>query len=133
MARTKGGPRARARHKKILKMAKGYRGRASSCFRVAVEKVEKGLQYAYRDRRTKKRNFRALWIQRINAAVREHGLTYAVFMGGVVKAGIEIDRKMMADLAMNNNEAFGTIVVSVKKVLDDAAKTAKPEAVKKAA
>ncbi len=133
MARTKGGPRARARHKKILKMAKGYRGRASTCFRVAIEKVEKGLQYAYRDRRTKKRNFRALWIQRINAAVREHGLTYASFMGGIAKAEIAIDRKMMADLAMNNNEAFGVIVTSVKKALDEAAKTAKPEAVKKAA
>lgn len=130
MARTKGGPRARARHKKILKMAKGYRGRASSCFRVAIEKVEKGLQYAYRDRRAKKRNFRALWIQRINAAVREHGLTYASFIGGVHKAGIEIDRKMMADLAMNNNEAFGIIVTSVKKALEDAPKA---EAVKKAA
>jgi large subunit ribosomal protein L20 len=130
MARVKRGVTTHARHKKVLKLAKGYRGRASTCFRVAIEKVEKGLQYAYRDRRTKKRNFRALWIQRINAAVREHGLTYAAFMGGVAKAGIEIDRKMMADLAMNNNEAFGTIVVSVKKVLEQAPKV---EAVKKAA
>lgn len=133
MARTKGGPRARARHKKILNMAKGYRGRASTCFRVAVEKVEKGLQYAYRDRRAKKRNFRALWIQRINAAVREHGLTYAQFMGGVAKAGIEIDRKVMADLAMNNGTAFVTIIDSAKKALEEAAKSAKPEAEKKAA
>jgi large subunit ribosomal protein L20 len=129
MARTKGGPRAHARHKKILKMAKGYRGRASTCFRVAIEKVEKGLQYAYRDRRAKKRNFRALWIQRINAAVREQGLTYAQFMGGCVKAGVEIDRKIMADLAMNNAEAFNTIITTAKQALSEA----KPEAVKKAA
>lgn len=129
MARTKGGPRAHARHKKILKMAKGYRGRASTCFRVAIEKVEKGLQYAYRDRRNKKRNFRALWIQRINAAVREHGMTYATFMGGCVKAGVEVDRKMMADLAMNNAEAFAVIVDTAKKALENAS----TEALKKAA
>ena len=119
MARTKGGPRARARHKKILKLAKGYRGRASTCFRVAIEKVEKGLKYAYRDRRAKKRNFRALWIQRINAAVREQGLTYAQFMGGCAKAGIEIDRKIMADLAMNNASAFAVIVESAQKSLGE--------------
>ncbi len=129
MARTKGGPRARARHKKILKLAKGYRGRASTCFRVAIEKVEKGLKYAYRDRRAKKRNFRSLWIQRINAAVREHGLTYATFMGAALKAGIEIDRKMLADLAMNNAEAFNAVVTSVKKTMEDT----KSETVKKAA
>lgn len=119
MARTKGGPRARARHKKILKLAKGYRGRASTCFRVAIEKVEKGLKYAYRDRRAKKRNFRALWIQRINAAVREQGLTYAQFMGGCAKAGVEIDRKIMADLAMNNASSFAVIVESAKKALGE--------------
>ena len=129
MARTIGGPRAHARHKKILKMAKGYRGRASTCFRVAVQKVEKGLRYAYRDRRAKKRNFRALWIQRINAAVREQGMTYATFMGGCVKAGIEVDRKIMADLAMHNAEAFNVIVSTAKKALEQS----NTEAVKKAA
>ena len=92
MARVKRGVAAHARHKKVLKLAKGYRGRAKLAFRVGIEKVEKGLQYAYRDRRTKKRNFRGLWIQRINAAVREHGLTYSKFMNGILKAGVEVDR-----------------------------------------
>src|SRR6516225_10531692 len=99
MARVKRGVAAHARHKKVLKLAKGYRGRAKVAFRVGIEKVEKGLQYAYRDRRAKKRTFRGLWIQRINAAVREHGLTYSKFISGVAKAGIELDRKVMADLA----------------------------------
>lgn len=105
------------RHKKILKRAKGYRGRSSTCFRVAIEKVEKGLQYAYRDRRTKKRNFRALWIQRINAGVREHGLTYSRFMNGLAKAGIEVDRKVLADLAMNQPSSFAALVEQAKKTL----------------
>lgn len=137
MARTKGGPRARARHKKILKMAKGYRGRASTCFRVAVQKVEKGLQYAYRDRRTKKRNFRSLWIQRINAGARAQGMTYATFMNGCTKAGIEVDRKIMADLAMHNEAAFVAIVDQAKQALEKAdkatAKKTDKEEVKKAA
>ena len=99
MARVSRGVTARARHKKVVKMAKGYRGRGKNVFRVAVERVEKGLQYAYRDRRVKKRNFRGLWIQRINAGAREHGLTYSQFMNGMKQAGIELDRKVLSDLA----------------------------------
>lgn len=112
------------RHKKITKMAKGYRGRSKNCFRVAIEKVEKGLRYAYRDRKNKKRTFRGLWIQRINAGVREYGLTYSQFMGGVHKAGIEIDRKIMADLAVHEPEAFKAIVEAAKKALEAAAPAA---------
>lgn len=110
MARVKRGVTAHAKHKKVLKLAKGYRGRSSTCFRPALEKVEKGLQYAYRDRRNKKREFRALWIQRINAAVRELGTTYSRFMDGLNKAGIEMDRKVLADIAMNQPEAFKQLV-----------------------
>jgi large subunit ribosomal protein L20 len=110
MARVKRGVTAHARHKKILGMAKGYRGRNSTAYTVALEKVEKGLQYAYRDRRTKKRNFRALWIQRINAAAREHGLTYSQFMDGIHKAQIEVDRKVLADLAVREPDAFKALV-----------------------
>ena len=117
MSRVKRGVTTHARHKKILKMAKGYRGRSSTCYRVAVEKVEKALQYAYRDRRNKKRDFRGLWIQRINAAVRELGLTYSVFINGLSKAGIEVDRKIMADLAMNQPEAFKSLVEKAQKAL----------------
>ena len=117
MARTKGGPRAHARHKKILKLAKGYRNRHSKCFRVALRRVEKGLQYAYRDRRNKKREFRSLWIMRINAAVRQHGLTYSKFMGAVLKAGIAIDRKILADMAMHDAAGFAKIVETAKKKL----------------
>src|ERR1700732_1706312 len=106
MARVKRGVTAHARHKKMLGLAKGYRGRAKNAFRVAIEKVEKGLRYAYRDRRTKKRTFRSLWIQRINAAVREHGLTYGRFIDGLNKAGIEIDRKVLADLAVKDAVGF---------------------------
>lgn len=114
MARVKRGVTQRARHKKILKMAKGYRGRSSTCFRPALQRVEKALQYAYRDRRVKKRNFRALWIQRINAAVREYGLTYSVFMNFLKKKNIEVDRKMLADLAMNQAESFKVLVDQAK-------------------
>lgn len=117
MSRVKSGVTTRARHKKILKLAKGYRGRAKNCFRIAVEKVEKALQYAYRDRRTKKRDFRALWIQRINAATREHGLIYSKFINGLAIAGITIDRKVLADLAVHEPEAFKTIVEQVKAAL----------------
>lgn len=117
MARVKRGVTAHARHKKILKMAKGYRGRSSTCFRVAIQKVEKGLRYAYRDRRAKKRNFRALWIQRINAGVREHGLNYSKFMGGLIKSGITLDRKVLAGLAMSYPESFKAIVMKVKETL----------------
>lgn len=121
MAHVKRGVTGRARHKKVLKLAKGYRGRAKSCFRVAIEKVEKGLRYAYRDRRNKKRDFRGLWIQRINAGVRQHDMVYSQFMGGLIKAGIEIDRKLLADLAVREPETFGKIVEQAKAALNKAA------------
>ena len=114
MARVKAGPRNHARKRKIIKLAKGNYGRKKSCFRVAVETVEKGLKYAYRDRRNKKRTFRALWIQRINAAVREHGLTYAQFINGLKLANIELDRKVLADIAVHDKAAFAGIVEQVK-------------------
>lgn len=117
MARVKGGMTSRARHKKVLEMAKGYRGRSRTCYRIAHERVEKGLQYAYRDRRVKKRTFRGLWIQRINAAVRECGLTYASFMNGIHKANIELDRKVMAEMAINEPKAFQSLVEAAKKAL----------------
>ena len=120
MARVKRGVTTHARHKKVLELAKGYRGRASTAYRIALEKVEKGLQYAYRDRRAKKRDFRALWIQRINAGAREHGLTYSQFMHGVKLAGIDIDRKVLSDLAIREPEAFGAIVASAKSALEQA-------------
>ncbi|MFK7973637.1 MAG: 50S ribosomal protein L20 [Rickettsiaceae bacterium] len=115
MTRAKSGQVSKNRHKKIIKMAKGYRGRSKNCFRIAIEKVEKGLQYAYRDRRNRKRDFRGLWVQRINAAAREHGMIYSTFIGGMKKAGIEIGRKMLAELAVNNPENFAQIVDQVKK------------------
>ena len=117
MSRTQSSIATKNRHKKILKLAKGYRGRSNNCFRIAVEKVEKALQYAYRDRRNRKRDFRGLWIQRINAAAREHGMVYSQFMGGLIKAGIEIDRKVLADLAVHDSAAFGQIVDQAKKAL----------------
>ena len=117
MARVKRGVTAHARHKKVLGLAKGYRGRAKNAFRVAIEKVEKGLRYAYRDRRAKKRNFRALWIQRINAGVREEGLTYSQFMNGVKRAGIALDRKVLADLAVREPAAFKAVVAQAQAAL----------------
>jgi len=120
MARVKRGVTTHARHKKVLKKAKGYRGRNSKVFRVAVEKVEKAGQYAYRDRRVKKRNFRALWIQRINAGARQHGLTYSQFIHGLNKAGIELDRKVLADLAAREPNDFGVVVEQVKVALNTA-------------
>ena len=117
MARVKRGVTAHARHKKVLKLAEGYRGRNATNYRIALEKVEKGLRYAYRDRRAKKRNFRALWIQRINAGVREHGLTYSQFMNGIKKAGIEIDRKVLADLAGKEPAAFAQLVRQAQEAL----------------
>ncbi len=110
MARTKRGTTTHARHRKIIKMASGYRGRSNNTFRAAIQRVEKGLQYAYRDRRARKRNFRALWIQRINAAAREHGMTYSQFMNGMHKAGIEVDRKVLADIAVREPESFKALV-----------------------
>lgn len=120
MARVKRGVTTHARHKKVIKMAKGYRGRAGSCFRVAIQRVEKGLQYAYVDRRLKKRNFRALWIQRINAAVRQHGLTYSQFMHGLSLASIQVDRKMIADLAYHGSEGFKELVDQARSKLEAA-------------
>lgn len=117
MSRVKRGVTARARHKKVLKLAKGYRGRSKNCFRIAVQKVEKALQYAYRDRRNKKREFRGLWIQRINAAVRVHDMTYSRFINGLTKSGIEIDRRVLSDLAIHQPEAFKAIVDQAKKAL----------------
>src|SRR4028119_1124938 len=110
MPRTKRGPPPKARHKRILDQAKGYYGRRKNTIRIAKQAVEKAGQYAYRDRKVKKRTFRALWIQRINAAVRAEGLTYSQFMHGAKLAGIELDRKVMADLAMNEGAAFGAII-----------------------
>ena len=117
MPRSVNSVAAKARRKKILKLAKGYFGRRKNVHTVAKNAVEKGLQYAYRDRRQKKRNFRALWIQRINAGARLHGMSYSEFMGKVNAKGIELNRKTLADLAMNNPEAFKAIVDSVKTII----------------
>ena len=117
MSRVKRGLTAHARHKKILDMAKGYRGRNKNVFRVAVEKVEKGLQYAYRDRKAKKRSFRSLWIQRINAATRIHDMTYSRFISGLTKAGIELDRKVLADIAFKEPQAFAKLVETAQAAL----------------
>ena len=117
MARVKRGVTTHARHRKILKLAKGYRGRNSKNFRIAIEKVEKALQYAYRDRRNKKRDFRGLWIQRINAGVRQYGLTYSRFINGIKLAGIEIDRKVLSDLAAREPEAFKVLVDKAQAAL----------------
>lgn len=106
MAHVKRGVTKRARHRKILKLAKGYRGRAGTCYRVAVNRVEHGLQYAYRDRRAKKRTWRALWIQRINAAARENNLTYSELMHGLKVAGVTLDRKVLADIAVKDAAMF---------------------------
>lgn len=111
----------RARRKKILKMAKGYYGRSKNCITISREKVEKGLRYAYRDRRTKKRNFRSLWIQRINAGVRENGMVYSQFINGLAKAGIEMDRKVLSDIATREPAAFKAIVEQAKAALKKAA------------
>ena len=117
MPRVKRGVTARARHKKVLALAKGFRGRRGNVFRIAKQAVMKAGQYAYRDRRNKKRVFRRLWITRINAAVRAQGLTYSQFTNGLKKASIEIDRKMLADLAVRDEAAFAAIVEQVKATL----------------
>ncbi|AKZ63876.1 large subunit ribosomal protein L20 [Herbaspirillum sp. Sphag1AN] len=114
MPRVKRGVTARARHKKVLAQAKGYRGRRSTVYRIAKQAVMRAGQYAYRDRRNKKRVFRALWIARINAAAREHGVTYSVFMNGLKRASIELDRKVLADMAVTDKPAFAAIVNQVK-------------------
>ncbi|MEZ5839773.1 MAG: 50S ribosomal protein L20 [Hyphomicrobiales bacterium] len=120
MSRVKRGVTAHARHKKVLKAAKGYYGRRKNTIRVAKQAVEKAAQYAYRDRKNRKRNFRALWIQRINAAVRFHGLTYGRFIDGLGKAGIEVDRKVLADIAVHEPDAMAALVEKAKAALAEA-------------
>jgi large subunit ribosomal protein L20 len=117
MSRVKRGVTAHAKHKKVLKAAKGYYGRRKNTIRVAKQAVEKAGQYAYRDRKVRKRNFRSLWIQRINAAVREHGLTYGRFIDGLNKAGIEIDRKVLSDIAIREPDAFKALTEQAKGAL----------------
>ena len=117
MSRVKGGPSAHARHRKVITKAKGYYGRRKNTFRIANQAVEKAGQYAYRDRRARKRNFRALWIQRINAAARELDLTYGRFIHGLDLAGIEVDRKVLADLAVKEPEAFKALAEKAKAAL----------------
>jgi large subunit ribosomal protein L20 len=118
MSRVKRGVTNHARHKKVLKAAEGYYGRRKSTIRIAKQAVEKAGQYAYRDRRQRKRNFRALWIQRINAAVREHGLTYGRFIDGLSKADVAVDRKVLSDLAITQPDAFGVLVAKAKAALN---------------
>ena len=117
MARVKRGVTAHAKHKKVLKAAKGFYGRRKNTIRIAKQAVEKSLQYAYRDRKNRKRSFRALWIQRINAGVREHGLTYSQFINGIKKAGIEIDRKVLAELAGQEPAAFAQLCRQAQEAL----------------
>ncbi|MBN8889237.1 MAG: 50S ribosomal protein L20 [Rhodospirillales bacterium 70-18] len=117
MARVKRGVTTHARHKKVLEQSKGFVGRSSTNYRIALQRLEKSLQYAYRDRRVKKREFRALWIQRINAAVREQGLTYSRFIAGLKIAGIEMDRKVLAAIAYDDPATFGEIVKKVQAAL----------------
>ncbi|MGB7204516.1 MAG: 50S ribosomal protein L20 [Anderseniella sp.] len=117
MARVKRGVTAHARHRKVVKAAKGYYGRRKNVFRAAVQAVEKAGQYAYRDRRRKKRNFRSLWIQRINAACRELGMTYGRFIEGLGKAGVEVDRKVLSDIAVREPDAFKALVEKAKTAL----------------
>ena len=124
MARVKRGVTTRAKHKNILEQAKGYRGRRKNTIRVARQAVEKAGQYAYRDRKVKKRTFRGLWIQRINAAVRAEGLTYGVFMHGLKLAGVQLDRKVLADLAMNEAATFSVIIAQAKAALPEGARVA---------
>jgi large subunit ribosomal protein L20 len=117
MARVKRGVTAHAKHKKVLAQAKGFYGRRKNTIRIAKQAVEKSLQYAYRDRKVRKRNFRALWIQRINAAAREHGLTYGRLIDGLGKAGIEVDRKVLSDMAIHEPQAFAAMVAEAKEAL----------------
>ncbi|MGH6904935.1 MAG: 50S ribosomal protein L20 [Geminicoccaceae bacterium] len=118
MARIKRGVTAKARHKEVLAQAKGYRGRSKNCFRLALRRLEKGLQYAYRDRRNRKRDFRGLWIQRINAAARLEGLTYGRLIHGLKTAGIEIDRKVLADLAVRDQAGFTSLAKRAQAALE---------------
>ena len=121
MSRVKRGVTSHAKHKKVYKAAKGYYGRRKNTIRIARQAVEKAGQYAYRDRKAKKRTFRGLWIQRINAAVRMEGLTYSEFMHGLKLAGIELDRKVLADIAMHEGAVFSTIIAQAKAALPQAA------------
>ncbi|MEL6920484.1 MAG: 50S ribosomal protein L20 [Pseudomonadota bacterium] len=114
MARVKRGVTAHAKHKKVIKAAKGFYGRRKNTIRIAKQAVEKADQYAYRDRKVRKRNFRSLWIQRINAAAREHGLTYGRLIDGLNKAGVEVDRKVLSDLAIHEPAAFAALVAQAK-------------------
>ena len=118
MARVKRGTTSKAKHKKILKAVKGQWGRRKNTIRVARQAMEKAMQYAYRDRKTKKRNFRSLWIQRINAGVRMEGMTYSKFINGLNKSGIKLDRKVLAEIAYDNPEAFKTIVKKAQSALN---------------
>ena len=124
MARVKRGVTSHAKHKKTLKAAKGFYGRRKNTIRAAKAAVDKAGQYAFRARKLKKRTFRALWIQRLNAAVREHGLTYSVFIGGLIKAGLELDRKTLSALAIDDAAAFTAVVETVKATLGAEAKAA---------
>ena len=117
MARVKRGTTTHARHKKVLEQSKGFRGRTSTTYRAALERLEKSLQYAYRDRRNKKRDFRGLWIQRINAAVREHGMTYSRFIAGLKAANIDLDRKVLAAIAYDDAASFAEIVRKAQATL----------------
>ncbi len=125
MSRVKGGPRAHARHRKVIKAAKGYYGRRKNTFRIAVQAVEKAGQYAYRDRRRKKRDFRRLWIQRINAGARANGLTYSQLMHGLKLANVDLDRKVLSDIAIHNEKDFAALA---KQASDALAKDAKKAA-----
>ena len=133
MARIKRGTTTRAKHKRILDQAKGYYGRRKNTIRVARQAVEKAGQYAYRDRKAKKRSFRALWIQRINAAVRAEGLTYGQFIHALKLAGIDLDRKVLADIAMHEGEAFKGIIAQAKGALDKKPAPSKAEGEKASA
>jgi large subunit ribosomal protein L20 len=124
MARVKRGVTAHARHKRVLQAAKGYYGRRKNTIRIAKQAVEKAGQYAYRDRKVKKRSFRAIWIQRINAAVREEGLTYGVFMHGLSLTELALDRKVLADIAMHEPDSFRAIIAQVRSALDSKAAAA---------
>lgn len=131
MARVKRGVTAHAKHKKVIKAAKGFYGRRKNTIRIAKQAVEKSMQYAYRDRKRRKRNFRALWIQRINAAVREHGLTYGRFINGLTNLGVEVDRKVLSDIAINDPAGFKVLVE--KAAAAASSPVAKADQAKKAA
>jgi large subunit ribosomal protein L20 len=133
MARVKRGVTAHAKHKKVIKAAKGYYGRRKNTIRVAKQAVEKAQQYAYRDRKRRKRNFRALWIQRINAAVREHGLTYGRFINGLTNLGIEVDRKVLSDIAINDPAGFKALAEKAAKAASSPIAKADQDTAKKAA